>query len=62
MTQKTTNEFRTLIKNAQLDFESVTNEALNHYLPKIFYNCPFTEEICTTKQCLYFAVFKKLCA
>jgi hypothetical protein len=61
MTQKTTDEIRALLSNAQLDFESIENKALNQYLSKIFHSCPFTEEICTTKQCLDCAVFKKLC-
>jgi hypothetical protein len=52
MTQKTTDEIRTLLNNAKLDFESVENKALNDYLPKIFNSCPFTDEICTTKQCI----------
>jgi len=52
MTQKTTDEIRVLLSNAKLDFESVENRALNDYLPKIFCSCPFTEDICTTKQCL----------
>jgi len=43
-----------------LDFDSVENKALNDYLPKIFHSCPFTEELCTTKQCLECAVFNKL--
>jgi hypothetical protein len=49
---KTTAEIRTLLSNAKLDFETVENKALNEYLPKIFHICPFTEEICTTKQCM----------
>jgi hypothetical protein len=57
MTQKTTNEIRTLLSNAKLDFASVENRALNDYLPKIFHSCPFTEEICTTKQCVECKVF-----
>ena len=60
MTQKTTNEIRELLSNAKLDFESVENNALNYYLPKIFHSCPFTEEVCTTKQCLDCAVYKKI--
>jgi hypothetical protein len=60
MTQKTTDEIRALLSNAKLNFESVENKALNEYLPKIFHNCPFTEDICTTKQCLECAVFNKL--
>lgn len=60
MTQKTTDEIRTLLRNAKLDFESVENRALNDYLPKIFHSCPFTEEICTTKQCQECVEFKKL--
>ena len=57
MTQKTTDEIRELLSNADLDFESVENKALNNYLPKIFHSCPFTDEICTTKQCTECAVF-----
>jgi hypothetical protein len=57
MTQKTTDEIRTLLSNAKLNFESVENKALNDYLPKIFHSCPFTEELCTTKQCVECAVF-----
>jgi hypothetical protein len=59
MTQKTTDEIRELLNNAKLDFESVENMALNGYLPKIFHSCPFTEEICTTKQCVECSVFNK---
>ena len=58
MTQKTTDEIRILLSNAKLDFESVENNALNDYLPKIFHSCPFTEEPCTTKQCVECTVFK----
>ena len=50
--QKTTGEIQALLSNAELDFDSVVNKALNNYLPKIFQICPFTEDICTTKQCL----------
>ena len=57
MAQKTTDEIRTLLSNAKLDFESVVNKALNDYLPKIFQSCPFTEELCITKQCVDCAVF-----
>ena len=58
MTQKTTDEIRTLLRNARRDFESVENEALNAYLPRIFQICPFSEDICTIKQCINCAVFK----
>jgi hypothetical protein len=57
MTQKTTDEIRKILSNADLDFESVENKALNNYLPKIFNSCPFTGEICTTKQCIECAIF-----
>ena len=60
MTQKTTSEIKTLLENAQLDFDSITNKALNEYLSKIFHSCPFTEDICTTKQCFECSVFKRL--
>ncbi len=56
-TQKSTNEIRVLLKNAKLDFDSVVNTALNEYLSKIFHSCPFTEEVCTTKQCVECAIF-----
>jgi hypothetical protein len=52
MNQKTTDEIRKLLTNAELDFELVQNQALNNYLPKIFHSCPFTEELCVTKQCI----------
>jgi hypothetical protein len=58
MTLKTTTEIRTLLSNAKLDFESVENEALNAYLPRLFQICPFSEDICTTKQCIECDVFK----
>jgi hypothetical protein len=58
MIRKTTDEIRELICNANLDFMTVENEALNNYLHKIFQSCPFTEEICSGKQCLDCSVFK----
>ena len=57
-TQKTTNEIRVLLKNAKLDFDSVVNKALNDYLSRIFHSCPFTEEVCTAKQCIECEVYK----
>jgi hypothetical protein len=59
-TQKTTSEIRVLLINADIDFESVENKALNYYLPKIFHMCPFSDEPCTTKQCVDCEVFQKL--
>ena len=59
MTQKTTEEIRALLSNAKLDFATIENKALNDYLPKIFHNCPITEDLCTEKQCLDCAVFNK---
>ncbi len=50
--QKSTLEIREILENANVDFESAVNEALNDYLPKIFNSCPFTKEICTKKQCM----------
>jgi len=58
MPQKTTDEIRQLLSNAKIDFDSVENKALNAYLPKIFHRCPFTEEVCTTSQCIECAIFK----
>lgn len=58
MIKKTTDEIRVLLSSALLDFEAVQNEALNAYLPKIFHSCPFSEDICTKKQCIECAVFK----
>lgn len=60
MNQKTTEEIRKLIINAKLDFELVENKALNNYLPKIFHSCPFTEELCVTKQCIDCEISKKV--
>jgi hypothetical protein len=60
VTQKTTDEIRELLIKAKLDFESVENEALNAYLPRIFHICPFSEEVCTKKQCIDCAVLKKM--
>jgi hypothetical protein len=59
VTQKTTDEIRELLSEAKLDFDSVENEALNAYLPRIFHFCPFIDEVCTKKQCIDCAVFKK---
>jgi hypothetical protein len=50
--QKSTLEIRELLEQANVDFESAVNEALNNYLPKIFQSCPFTEELCSKKQCM----------
>ena len=57
-TMKTTGEIRALLSDAELDFEVVENRALNTYLPKIFHICPFTKDICSTKQCLECEVSK----
>jgi hypothetical protein len=52
-TQKTTEEIRQLIKSANMDFDTVINEALNGYLPRIFLVCPFTDDFCINKkQCI----------
>jgi len=59
MSPKTTDEIRTLLRNAGLDFESVENKALNAYLPKIFQVCPFSEDVCTIERCIECAVFIK---
>jgi hypothetical protein len=55
-TQKTTSEIRVLLNNANLDFDSIVNNALNDYLPRIFQCCPFNEELCTANQCIDCAV------
>ncbi len=57
-TKKSTGEIRALLSKAELDFESVVNRALNDYLPKLFHICPFTEDVCSTKQCLECEVSK----
>lgn len=57
MIRKTTDQIRTLLNDAKLDFESVENNALNAYLPKIFHSCPFSEDVCIRKQCMDCAVF-----
>jgi hypothetical protein len=56
---KTTDEIRTILKNAKLDFDEIENRALNDYLSKILHSCPFTEEVCTTNQCQECSIFKK---
>jgi hypothetical protein len=51
--QKSTREIRVVLRNANMDFNSVVNNALNEYLPKIFHTCPFTDELCIIhKQCI----------
>ena len=37
---KTKDEILELLINSELDFESVENQALNDYLPKIFHSYP----------------------
>ena len=59
MNQKTTDEIRKLLANAELDFELIENMALNNYLPKMFHCCPFTEELCVIKQCVECETSKK---
>jgi hypothetical protein len=50
---KTTEEIRQLLTDVNMDFDSVINEALNAYLPKIFLTCPITDELCIgKKQCM----------
>jgi len=50
--KKSTFEIKVLIENANMEFESVVNEALNNYLPTIFVRCPFTDEVCAKSQCM----------
>ena len=59
MALKSTDEIKDLLSKAHLDFEVIVNKALNDYLPKIFHFCPFTEELCTSKQCLECSIFKE---
>ncbi len=58
MIRKTTDEIRTLVSKAKLDFESVQNEALNAYLLRLFQSCPLSEDVCSGKQCIECPVFK----
>jgi hypothetical protein len=62
-TQKSTDEIRKLVRIANLDFEKIQNEALNAYLPRIFNLCPFSKDVCTSKQCIdcpiFIGTFKK---
>jgi hypothetical protein len=52
-TSKSTLEIQRLLSDAKMDFDSIVNEALNNYLPKIFLICPFTDELCIhKKQCM----------
>jgi hypothetical protein len=58
MIRKTTEEIRQLISNAELDFETVENEALNAYLPRIFQSCPISGDVCKGLQCMTCQVFR----
>jgi hypothetical protein len=49
--QKTTKEIQELLSKSKIDFDSAVNAALNAYLPKLLLTCPFTEQICSKKQC-----------
>jgi hypothetical protein len=50
---KTTEEIQQLLRDSNMDFDSVVNDALNAYLPKIFLICPITSELCIgKKQCM----------
>jgi hypothetical protein len=52
-TQRSTKEIQQLLVGANLDFDVVVNEALNAYLPKVFFCCPFTDDLCLNKkQCV----------
>jgi len=59
-TQKTTKEIRALLIQANIDFETAENNALNEYLPKILHSCPLTQDVYTTKQCIDCEIFKNL--
>jgi len=59
VTQKTTDEIRELVATAKLNFETIENEALNAYLPRIFQFCPFSDDVCIKKQCMECVIFKK---
>ena len=59
MALKSTDEIRELLSKAHLDFDLVVNKALNDYLPKIFHFYRFTEELCTSKQCIECSTFKE---
>jgi hypothetical protein len=50
-TLKSTSEIQELLRKAEIDFDSAVNAALNAYLPKLLMSCPFTEQICSKKQC-----------
>jgi hypothetical protein len=51
--QRSTTEIQNLIEKANEDYEATLNKALNAYLPKIFFICPFTEDLCLNKkQCM----------
>ena len=51
--RKSTDEIRTILHNANMDFDKVVNDALNDYLTKIFNSCPFNDDLCLHKnQCI----------
>jgi len=56
---RTTDEIKALLGNADLNFETVLNQALNAYLPRIFRSCPISEDLCMNKTCPECPVFKK---
>ena len=50
---KETSEIREIVENANMDYETVVNRALNDYLSRIFITCPFTNDLCIhRKQCI----------
>ncbi len=50
---KSTDEIRDILSNANMDFDKVVNEALNDHLTKIFNTCPFSDDLCLHKnQCV----------
>ena len=52
-TQRSTKEIQRLLVKSNMDFDTVVNKALNAYLPKIFFCCPFTDDLCENqKNCM----------
>ena len=60
-TQKSTDDIKQILRNANMDYDAVVNKALNAYLPSLFLCCPFTDELCLhKKQCMGCETYLKI--
>jgi hypothetical protein len=49
---RSTEEIKELLVKAKINFDWAVNQALNAYLPKLIFSCPFTEQPCSSQQCI----------